>query len=303
MKIAIPLAAVFALSQAQADALIDPGQVHAFAQADACSTSTEIPNAIEELARTHVACDAAGKRIKAEVRPIAGAGWVGLQTVKGRASLRNDFTLAAAPGTAENTVGAWVTYDVNYDGLMAFIGFLSNPTVELKMMMHDLTENKKIKGEMVWSRDGQGIGVSIPEVPLDFNIGGGIDAHSVTNTFATVLRRGHSYRLTLELTCSVFSDGGFDIGSECDYMDDNLLGDGGGAGWTRLEVKAGIDEAELAEKLNQLANHTHTYLTGQGVGHNNTEAETGPPHEDDEPPPEPTPQNPPHGPKKAPPQR
>ncbi len=47
--------------------------------------------------------------------------------------------------------------------------------------------------------------------------------------------------------------------------------------WTRLEVKAGIDETEVLEKLEQLATHTHTYLTGAGVGHNNTPAETGPP--------------------------
>jgi hypothetical protein len=299
MKIAIPLAAALALSvPAFADVTIQPGQVQTFAHADGCFTDTEIPNAVEELAGTHVACDAAGRRVKAEVIPIVGAGWVGFQTVKGRAALHNDFTLGSTPETAENTVGAWVTYDVNYNGLMAFIGFLSNPTVELKMMLHDLTENKKIKGEMVWSRDGQGIGVSIPEVPLNFNIGGGVDAHSVTNTFSTVLRRGHTYRLTLELTCSVFSDGGLDIGSECDYMNDYIGGDGGGAGWTRLEVKAGIDEAELMQKLNQLTNHTHTYLTGQGVGHNNTEAETGPPHEDEIAPPEPVPENPPHGPKK-----
>jgi hypothetical protein len=145
------------------------------------------------------------------------------------------------------------------------------------MTLTDLTENRVIKGELIWSRDGEGFGVSIPYVPIDFNFGGGIDRHTVTNTFATVLTRGHSYRLELKLACSVFSDGGLDIGSECDYMNGFLGGDGGGAGWSRLSVKVGLDEAEILEKLERMENHTHTYLTGAGVGQNNTPAETGPP--------------------------
>jgi len=34
---------------------------------------------------------------------------------------------------------------------------------------------------------------------------------------------------------------------------------------------------ELLQRIEDLENHTHTYLTGRGWGHNNTEAETGPP--------------------------
>ena len=33
---------------------------------------------------------------------------------------------------------------------------------------------------------------------------------------------------------------------------------------------------ELLERIEDLEDHTHTYRTGRGVGHNNTEAETGP---------------------------
>ena len=32
---------------------------------------------------------------------------------------------------------------------------------------------------------------------------------------------------------------------------------------------------EAPPTIEKLENHTHTYLTGSGVGHNNTEAETG----------------------------
>ena len=33
---------------------------------------------------------------------------------------------------------------------------------------------------------------------------------------------------------------------------------------------------ELLQRIETLEDHTHTYQTGRGVGHNNTEAETGP---------------------------
>ena len=34
-------------------------------------------------------------------------------------------------------------------------------------------------------------------------------------------------------------------------------------------------EEELLQRIEALEDHTHTYLTGKGQGHNNTEAETG----------------------------
>ena len=33
---------------------------------------------------------------------------------------------------------------------------------------------------------------------------------------------------------------------------------------------------ELLQRIEELENHTHTYRTGSGVGHNNTEVETRP---------------------------
>lgn len=55
-------------------------------------------------------------------------------------------------------------------------------------------------------------------------------------------------------------------------------------GATGAAVVLGCDEpdlaalqAELDELRDLLESHTHTYLTGDGNGHNNTEAETGPP--------------------------
>jgi hypothetical protein len=258
--------------------VVNPGEDFAFVQADSCRSDTIVPNLVKKLARANSTCDAGSRRIKAEVRPIVGPEWVGFQTVQARSFLQNDFEVGAGPQTAGNTVGAWVTYDVDFNGLMVFIGFFSNPTVEVAMTMTDLTQDKVIKGELIWSRDGKGFGVSIPYIPIDFNFGGGHDDHAVTNTFSTVLTRGHAYRLELRLVCSVFSDGGLDVGSECDYMDDFLVGNSGaGVGWTRLAVKVGLDEAEVLQRLAELEQHTHIYLTGRGIGHNNTPAETSPP--------------------------
>lgn len=264
---------------------VSPGETVEFLAADSCSTHFEIPNAVEELARAHASCSASQRVLRAEVRPIAGAQWVGLRTVRASATLSNDFEVLGDPDTLGNTVGAWVMYDSHWNGMMLFVGFLSSPSVELAIRLRDVTDAKVIKGEMIWGRDGNGAGISIPYIPIDLNLGGGVDNQSVSNTFAAVLTRGHKYRLEMTLTCSVFSDGGLDVGSECDYMNDFLVGEGGGAGWSRLAVKVGLDEEDVLSKLEALIHHTHTYLTGKGVGHNNTEAVTSEPVEDSEAPP------------------
>ena len=283
------LVTALASTGALAEPQLAPGDIIDFGTADSCSAITFVPNVIEELARADGSCDADARRIRAQVRPIVGAGWAGLQSAQATSYLRNDFHVTASPETAGHRIAGWVTYDVEFEGLIVFIGLLSTPTVELAMTLTDLTENKVIKGELIWSRDGEGFGVSIPYVPIDFNFGGGIDRHAVTSTFTALLTRGHSYRLELKLACTVFSDGGLDVGSECDYMDRFLGGDGGGAGWNQLSVKAGLDEREVLDKLERLTNHTHGYLTGAGIGQNNTQAETTPPVPSEEEPASPPP--------------
>jgi hypothetical protein len=68
-----------------------------------------------------------------------------------------------------------------------------------------------------------------------------------------------------------------DIGTECDYEDNFLIGNsGGGAGWSAMSVKLGLDEAVILEQLEKLTDHSHVYLTGRGRGHNKVQAETGP---------------------------
>jgi len=277
----LSFACFVALSLQPAVALenVSPGGTVNFQTADGCSTVLRIPNAVESLARTHADCDASQRLLKAETRPINGAYWIGLQTVSATAVLRNDFTLLDDAQTTGDTVGAWISYDAHWNGSMLFVGFFSPPTVEFAIRLRDVTDgNKVIKSELIWGRDGKGAGISVPYIPFDLNLGGGVDSNRVLDTFPAVLTRGHTYRIEMLLTCSVFSDGGLDVGSECDYMDDYLVvNHNGGAGWSALSVKVGLDEMEVQRKLDALANHTHNYLTGRGAGHNNTTATTSAP--------------------------
>jgi hypothetical protein len=281
-SLAIPAALVWAAATAGAAiaGTVAPGGTIDFQEADACATHLEIPNSVEALARAHASCSAGDRRVRAEVRPIAGAQWIGLRTVRATATMWNEFDVAGDAETTGNTVGAWVSYDANWNGRILFIGFFSPPTVELAIRLRDMTDNGKvIKGEIIWGRDGEGAGISVPYIPFDLNLGGGVDNQGVSNVFSAVLTRGHTYRVEMLLTCAVFSDGGLDVGSECDYMDGFGTHDEGGAGWSRLSVKVGLDETEVLQRLDELATHTHAYLTGRGVGHNNTLAETGAPME------------------------
>jgi hypothetical protein len=275
------------VDRSHAAPILDPGDVFSFADADNCVADTEVPNLLDGLGGASSSCDAANQRVTAQVRPILGPGFVGFQTIRAYATITNDFEVSAEPETEGNTVAAWVTYDVNWDGRILLIGFLSKPSVELSIRLFDLTEGSKaIEGETIWARDDDAVGFSIPYVPvLSFNIGGGHDSNTVTSTFSAVLKRGHQYRIALRLECDVFSDGGLDIGTECDYEDNFPVGQsGGGAGWTRLSVKLGLDETATLEELESIREHTHLFLTGKGRGHNNTEAETGAAIYPDEPP-------------------
>lgn len=282
-KILIFLVSLPGLTALPAAALemVAPGETVNFLTADNCTTRLQIPNLIDALARAHAECSSSQKLLKAEVRPISGPAWIGLQTIRATATLWNDFDVSADSETLGNTVGAWVTYDAHWSGRVLFVGFFSTPTMELAIRLRDLTDSKVIKGEIIRGRDGKGVSISIPYIPFDLNLGGSADHNGVSNVFSAVLTRGHRYRVEMILTCSVFSDGGLDVGSECDYMDDYLVGNsGGGAGWSKLAVKVGLDETETLRRLDSLAHHMHTYLTGKGVGHNNTEAITSPPNEE-----------------------
>ncbi|HEY6571860.1 MAG TPA: T9SS type A sorting domain-containing protein, partial [Candidatus Eisenbacteria bacterium] len=88
------------------------------------------------------------------------------------------------------------------------------------------------------------------------------------------LIRGHTYRLGLKAHSE--GKGILNAVITLDYK----TGDWG-LWWNDLKVSIAPDLAEEIEKLKKrvdaLENHTHTYLTGRGEGHNNTEVETSKP--------------------------
>ncbi len=109
-------------------------------------------------------------------------------------------------------------------------------------------------------------------VGFDFN-----DSGIRINTFPAVLKRGHTYRLTVRLTTTLFVILPSSTPSTSDYMGVFSGGDNGRVELNSLFVKVGLDEREVLERLDSIENHRHIYLTGRGEGHNNTEAASSPP--------------------------
>jgi hypothetical protein len=123
-------------------------------------------------------------------------------------------------------------------------------------------------------------------------------ADSRTVVIPVPLQRGHAYQVQVRANGSAV--GGAAAAAASDFLDSD-----GGIVVTDISVSAGLDpfaqsEAQqeeidqLREDLDTLRTdfdtHTHTYLTGRGVGHNNTEATTTPPTgSDSAPPPAPDP--------------
>jgi hypothetical protein len=92
----------------------------------------------------------------------------------------------------------------------------------------------------------------------------------------------------MKLTATLFMTIPSAAPSSCDYMNGFFGGGDGRVELTNLSVKVGLDEKETLQRLAKLdslenridtleyrlEHHYHTYLTGRGAGHNNTEANT-----------------------------
>ena len=140
---------------------------------------------------------------------------------------------------------------------------------EITLMLTDLDTGAVVRTSSLHTQDTDGfIGIDI------IDVGFGLDQGSTVNTMDVRVVRGHSYRLGLK----VRSEGKslFNATVILDYLDGSW-----GAKWNDLKVTVAADLAEEIEKLKKrvdaLEQHTHTYLTGRGEGHNNTEATTSTP--------------------------
>ena len=186
-----------------------------------------------------------------------------------------DFEVPATPGTSNNTVGAWVSYSVDWRGFQSVAAAgASNSIAEVDVVLRDVTIPQNQRFEPVHSLDLATHKIKFVTAGLTFN-----DDGLKVDTFSAVLRRGHSYRLTVRLTVSVGIITTVAAVGRCDYMD-AIVGDPRGVQLNSLFVKVGLDEREVLRLLNEFQDHRHTYLTGRGTGHNNVEAVSSPPIEE-----------------------
>jgi hypothetical protein len=225
--------------------------------------------------------DPGTKTLKAQVFSTA-ASFLG--TGEAYSLIYYDFQISQTPETQNNTVGAWINYNAFWQGYQEMLATLgSNAYVKVEMNLRNLTSGQLEMHEVIHDLDMKTYSFKIITAGFNFD-----DSGSKTNTIPVVLRRGNSYRLHFKLTATLYITSPSIVISACDYMD-GLAGLGNGRVELRnLYVKVGLDEKETLQKLAQidslesridtleyrLENHYHTYLTGRGVGHNNTEAST-----------------------------
>jgi hypothetical protein len=200
-----------------------------------------------------------------------------------------DFNITGANEGA--LVGSFLSADVDVFGVLSGLGPKAFASVKASLEVRDTTEDVLVAAETV----------------VDDSIADGTLPVSGANAVAMPLplTRGHSYRVSLIVQALAVGSPGDDAGALSDFVNT--------ASWSDLSVTAGDDPfalisqldirvtqletdvdvleervdviegdvEELDEKVDQLRedfdNHSHTYLTGKGTGHNNTEADTGAP--------------------------
>lgn len=190
------------------------------------------------------------------------------------ASIYSDFTVSSTPATRGNAIQATISYDVFWQGGWTLTGVATNfndAKMTLSLELIDLATSTVIHTEAIHTQTPQGfIGIDILET------GSGVDDGSQQSGFAATLQRGTTYRLRLKSYSE--SKGALNAFVDLDYLTGPW-----GAGWNDLEVQLAPDLAEVVAGLQtqidslrfDLEHHRHIYLTGKGIGHNNTEALTG----------------------------
>ena len=271
----LPVAAVAAVD-------IDPGMTESDLAADGGNII------LEECADTDtctVVINAAGNEVGALVDVTEDGSGIASGEV---------FTEFNITGEEGALVGSFLSAVVNVSGVLSALGPEALASVEASLQVTDTTDGVLIAAETVVNEK-----IADGKIPV---------AEKSVVAMSLPLNRGHSYRVSLILKAgAVAGVGGVgDVGSALsDFLDT--------ASWSDLSVTAGVDPfaliviidarldqletdvdaleeqvegiaedlEELDEKVDQLRedfdNHSHTYLTGKGTGHNNTEADTGAP--------------------------
>lgn len=188
------------------------------------------------------------------------------------ATVYTDFTITPSESGASTILDATVAYDVGWAGGWTIGGVFTgwnDAKSTLTLTLRDLTTGAIVRSNVLHTMTVDGfIGIDI------IDVGFGVDDGATVNTMDVRVTRGHTYRLGLSINCE-----GKGLTNATIILDYATAG--WGANWNDLKVTVAVDLAEEIEKLKKrvdaLEQHTHTYLTGRGEGHNNTEAETSKP--------------------------
>jgi len=274
----ITLSSALFSSVSRAQITVDPGATSAPLQATQCAHASRGLFGTECTLDCKHACILPENRAQARLDLEAldvGSRWI-------TSTIYTEFTVSSDPQTMGNNVTSSLIYDIEWRGWWAYGYAIFNwdPSVTITLWMTDRTTGKTVLSEVLHAIDADTfLSVEIVEVGLARD-SGGISKESVVN-----LVRGHTYRahLSIRIEAWAFSGGNLNI----DYFEgtfDPIFLNPQGAWWNELKINIGADLVEridlLEAKVNQLEedleNHTHSYLTGRGKGHNNEEAESSP---------------------------
>lgn len=268
--IALPLAA-----HAVVD--IDPGDTASGLVADG-------GNVLEECATTaNETCTVAINAAANEVGALVAAEPPGAGVASGEVFA--DFHVS---GDADAVLpGSSVSAQVDVAGVLAALAADAMASVEVSLQVKDMTA-----GVLVGAQSVVGHTVVNGSLPV---------SHSKAVVIPVALTRGHDYRISLIIAAEAAGSVAEVIGAESDFVNT--------ASWSDLSVTAGRDPfgaiARLAGRVSDLEalvdrianalrdlqrtvaqlredfeNHTHTYLTGKGAGHNKVDATTTTPSGD-----------------------
>ncbi len=187
------------------------------------------------------------------------------------------------PNATGNEVDGTIAYNIHWRGLWSLGGVFTgynDAKAEITVYLYDVTNGstliKKTEPPIHTMTVDGFIGIDI------IDIGAGYDEGSSNNSLTAKLLRGHTYRVALSLHISARGLNNAQIAFDYDLADLGLH-------WDEFVVSVSPDiieeiallkervdslEAEVARLRYGLEHHTHTYLTGRGEGHNNTEAQT-----------------------------
>jgi len=256
-----------------AQVVVEPGGPGQELSATGCDQSAETPVGDCPLACT-AECSLADNTAKAQLDVN-----VDLLRKRVTSTVYADFEVSATDGSVGNTVQGTLSYDVGWKGWWAMSEFILNadPRTTVTLWIKDMTTNSSVKSLVVHTVDNASLGSF-----MDFSAGGGLDNGAEVGNLDVNLVRGHSYRVLVSLTLE--ATGTLSSTILMDYLSLDY-----GARWDDLQISAAPDlseqiaalgqridslEAENNQLRHDLESHTHTYLTGRGVGHNNTEAQT-----------------------------